>query len=217
MHPFFVVLDGIDGTGKSTQIKLLARFFEQCGLPFVTSREPTDGKWGKIIRASATTGRLPLDQELDYFIKDRDEHIATLIKPALNSGKSVILDRYFYSTICYQGARGGNVPEIERRLEGTFLEPHITLILDCEISVALDRIKKNRKDIPNEFEQEEYLKKVRDCYLYLNDKRSEIKMIDATGDPEDVHHKIVEELVERAKISCMFCSAYPTGLCLTDL
>ena len=102
----FIVLEGIDGTGKSTQTQRLATYFSALGWEVVLSREPTDGPWGKKLRESATTGRLEPEQELEYFLLDRKEHVENLILPSLKDDKVVILDRYYFSTMAYQGCRG---------------------------------------------------------------------------------------------------------------
>ena len=101
-----IVFEGIDGTGKSTQVRLLAQALEERGLTVVTSREPTDGPFGQKLRLSMITGRLSPEEELALFHEDRRDHVEHLILPALEAGKVVILDRYFFSTMAYQGARG---------------------------------------------------------------------------------------------------------------
>ncbi len=112
-----IVFDGIDGGGKTTQAKLLADILTAAGETVVLSKEPTDGPWGKQLRASATTGRMSLADELHAFTEDRKQHVTNLIAPALARGEIVILDRYFYSTIAYQGARG-TVPHANARPGG---------------------------------------------------------------------------------------------------
>src|SRR5690348_11605062 len=100
---FFIVLEGIDGSGKSTQVKAIAAALRERGYEVVTTKEPTDNKWGKILRNSASTGRLSAEEELETFIKDRKEHVEILIRPSLDAGKVVITDRYYFSTAAYQG------------------------------------------------------------------------------------------------------------------
>src|SRR5690606_29927239 len=102
----FIVLEGIDGTGKSTQAVRLGEWFSRAGHEVLISREPTDGPWGRKLRESAATGRLSADEELECFLEDRRQHVRELIEPALREGKVVILDRYYFSTMAYQGARG---------------------------------------------------------------------------------------------------------------
>ena len=165
----FIVIEGIDGTGKSTQVRRLAEWFEAQGRAVVVSREPTDGPWGKRLRESAASGRLSPAVELEYFLNDRRQHVAELIAPALAAGKVVILDRYYFSTMAYQGARGFDPAEIRRLNEAFAPVPDLLLILDLEVAVAHGRIG-SRGDTANEFEQRENLERCRRIFLSLKDE-----------------------------------------------
>jgi dTMP kinase len=165
----FIVIEGIDGTGKSTQSKRLAEWFRSRGREVVLSREPTDGPWGKKLRESATTGRLSAEEELECFLNDRREHVEMSIKPALAEGKVVILDRYYFSTMAYQGARGFDPGEIRLRNEAFAPRPHLLLILDLSVESAHGRIGA-RGDTTNEFEQRDTLSCCREIFLSLRDE-----------------------------------------------
>lgn len=165
----FIVIEGIDGTGKSTQSKRLAEWFRSRGREVVLSREPTDGPWGKKLRESATTGRLSAEEELECFLNDRREHVEMSIKPALAEGKVVILDRYYFSTMAYQGARGFDPVEIRRRNEAFAPQPDLLLILDLSVESAHGRIGA-RGDTANEFEQRDTLSRCREIFLSLRDE-----------------------------------------------
>jgi dTMP kinase len=165
----FIVIEGIDGTGKSTQSKRLAEWFRSCGREVVLSREPTDGPWGKKLRESATTGRLSAEEELECFLNDRREHVEMSIKPALAEGKIVILDRYYFSTMAYQGARGFDPAEIRRRNEAFAPQPDLLLILDLSVESAHSRIGA-RGDTANEFEHRDTLTRCREIFLSLRDE-----------------------------------------------
>jgi dTMP kinase len=165
----FIVIEGIDGTGKSTQSKRLAEWFRSRGREVVLSREPTDGPWGKKLRESATTGRLSAEEELECFLNDRREHVEMSIKPALAEGKVVILDRYYFSTMAYQGARGFDPAEIRRRNEAFAPQPDLLLILDLSVESAHGRIGA-RGDTANEFEQRDTLSRCREIFLSLRDE-----------------------------------------------
>ena len=165
----FIVIEGIDGTGKSTQSKRLAEWFRSRGREVVLSREPTDGPWGKKLRESATTGRLSAEDELECFLNDRREHVEMSIKPALAEGKVVILDRYYFSTMAYQGARGFDPAEIRRRNEAFAPQPDLLLILDLSVESAHGRIGA-RGDTANEFEQRDTLTRCREIFLSLRDE-----------------------------------------------
>ena len=165
----FIVIEGIDGTGKSTQSKRLAEWFRSRGREVVLSREPTDGPWGKKLRESATTGRLSAEEELECFLNDRREHVEMSIKPALAEGKVVILDRYYFSTMAYQGARGFDPAEIRRRNEAFAPQPDLLLILDLSVESAHGRIGA-RGDTANEFEQRDTLSRCREIFLSLRNE-----------------------------------------------
>ena len=165
----FIVIEGIDGTGKSTQSKRLAEWFRSRGREVVLSREPTDGPWGKKLRESATTGRLSAEEELECFLNDRREHVEMSIKPALAEGKVVILDRYYFSTMAYQGARGFDPSEIRRRNEAFAPQPDLLLILDLSVESAHGRIGA-RGDTANEFEQRDTLSRCREIFLSLRNE-----------------------------------------------
>ena len=94
-----IVFEGIDGTGKSTQVQLLAKALEGRGHTVVTSHEPTNGPIGKKLRESMIHGRLSPIEELGLFHDDRRDHVQSLIAPALSRGEDVILDRYSFSTM----------------------------------------------------------------------------------------------------------------------
>jgi len=165
----FIVIDGIDGTGKSTQVRLLAEWFAAQGREVVVSREPTNGPWGKQLRDSAAGERLSPAQELEYFLYDRRQHVEELIAPALAAGKVVILDRYYFSTMAYQGARGFDPAEIRRLNEAFAPLPDLLLILDLEVAAAHERIG-SRGDTANQFEQRENLQRCRRIFLSLRDE-----------------------------------------------
>lgn len=163
----FIVIEGIDGTGKSTQAKRLGAWFESRGREVVLGREPTDGPWGRKLRESAATDRLAPEEELEYFLKDRRQHVDEVIAPSLAEGKVVILDRYYFSTMAYQGARGFDPVEIRSRNEAFAPVPDILLILDLDVDRALERIGV-RGDTANEFEKRENLERCREIFLSLS-------------------------------------------------
>lgn len=185
----FIVLDGIDGTGKSTQAQRLGEWFARAGRDVVLSREPTDGPWGRKLRESAARGRLSPEDELDYFLKDRRQHVTELIAPALAAGKVVILDRYYFSTMAYQGARGFDPAEIRRRNELFAPVPDLLLILDLDVDAALERIGA-RGDTANAFEKRENLQRCREVFLSLADEAF-ARVIASTGTLDEVFARIV--------------------------
>jgi len=165
----FIVIEGIDGTGKSTQSKRLAEWFRSRGREVVLSREPTDGPWGKKLRESATTGRLSAEEELEFFLNDRRDHVEMSIKPALAEGKVVILDRYYFSTMAYQGARGFDPAEIRRRNEAFAPQPDLLLILELSVESAHGRIGAC-VDASDEFGARDPLSRCSEIFLSLRDE-----------------------------------------------
>ncbi len=192
MPGLFIVLEGVDGAGKSVQVELLRRALEARGEPCVVSREPTDGPWGRRIRESAGAARMPPDEELRAFIEDRTAHVRDLIAPSLAGGKTVILDRYFYSTIAYQGSRGGDPAALRARMEAMFPVPDLVLILDVDPAESIRRISELRGEQPNAFERRESLEGVRRIFLGLDG--ANIRMIDGSLAVEEVHRRIVNEV-----------------------
>ena len=185
----FIVIEGIDGTGKSTQAKMLQKALQDTGAIVVLDHEPSDGPYGKILRESATTGRLSPQEELDLFHKDRKHHVDELILPALKRGETVILDRYYFSTMAYQGQRGFDREEI-RQTNLTFApNPDILFILDLEVDEARKRIG-IRGDTTNEFEKRDALQYCRDTFLSVNEADF-AHIIDASKSIDLVHQDLV--------------------------
>lgn len=157
---FLVVVEGIDGCGKTTQIELLARFCTENRLAHVVSKEPTKGKYGMQIRNSAHHGRMSVQDEIDLLRKDRQEHVEDVIAPALRAEKIVILDRYYFSTAAYQGAHGADADLILADNERFAPQPDLLIVLDVSPQTGIARIK-NRGDQPNKFESAATLEKAR--------------------------------------------------------
>jgi len=156
-----VVFEGIDGSGKSTQARRLLRRLRALGHEAVSFREPTRGKWGRRIKRMAKeAGSLTPEEELDLFVKDRKENVRKNLRPALAGKKVIILDRYYFSTIAYQGAKGIPPARIRRLNERFAVKPDLVFILDIEAGRGLGRIHhRKRKDLL--FERERYLARVR--------------------------------------------------------
>lgn len=179
-----VVVEGIDGAGKSTVVRRLAAYCGEQRIPHVTSREPTTGKWGTQLRESAHAGRLSLSQELELFLQDRAEHVLTLIAPALADGKVVILDRYYFSTAAYQGARGADPQTLLAQNEAFAPQPDLVLLLDLDPLAGRHRIAE-RGDSPDSFESAEALAEVRRIFLTLD--HPYLTRIDASQSFEQVN------------------------------
>lgn len=156
-----IIFEGTDGTGKSTQIQLLADYLKQNNYPVIVTREPTDSQYGKRIRALySNREEVSRREELQLFIDDRKEHVETLLLPELELGKIVLCDRYFLSTVAYQGAIGFDPEEIYK-LNSFAPEPDIALLFELPPEKSVERITASRGDMLNDFEQVDSLMKVR--------------------------------------------------------
>lgn len=187
-----IVIEGIDGTGKSTQARRLGDWFTAQGREVVLSREPTAGPWGAKVRETAASGRLSPELELEYFLNDRRQHVEELISPALDAGKVVILDRYYFSTMAYQGSRGFDPAEIRRQNEIFAPVPDLLFLMDLDVNTALERIG-SRGDIANEFEKRESLERCREIFQSLKDE-SFVRVIDCSGSVDEVARRIRADL-----------------------
>jgi len=166
-----IVLEGIDGAGKSTQAELLAQRLRQEGYPVARFREPTRGKWGRHIKKKALEpDSLTPTEELDLFVKDRRENVRRNLRPALRAKKVVILDRYYFSTMAYQGAKGID-PGLVRRINEKFAPPaDMVFVLDIGARRGLARIA-GRKSRDKLFERERYLGRVRAIFRSLQGRK----------------------------------------------
>ncbi len=203
----FIVLEGIDGAGKSTQARLLAKWFENRGYDVVLTKEPTDTPFGKLIRKLVLTGgkegiidgaKISHEAEALLFAADRAEHVDKLIRPSLAAGKVVISDRYFYSSLAYQWARGLDL-EWLIDLNRFAVRPNLVILLDLPVRESMKRLRSRK--IKSEFDKIlELQKKVRENYLRLAEMFPEIKIVNAREDVETVHRQIValvETLLEK--------------------
>lgn len=188
-----IVFEGIDGTGKSTQLNLLADALKSQGYPVITTREPTNGVYGQKIRSLYDKrSQVTKEEELELFLQDRREHVENLLTPGL-TGKNIILcDRYYLSTIAYQGTVGFDILDLEHK-NNFAPKPDIALLFQMSSKDSIERITEKRGDTLNDFEQEETLRKVAQIFDGL--MFPYIHRIDATHSIESVHHSIIS-LVE---------------------
>ena len=217
-----IAIEGIDGAGKTTQARLLGEALAYANQDFVLAKEPTDGPWGQRIRESAQNGRMPVDEEVEAFVEDRKEHIQHTIRPSLEQGRVVVLDRYFYSTIAYQSVRGADRDQLATRMKSFAPIPDIVFLLDADPVVAISRITNGRAETPNEFERVGQLTAVRKVFQWLAESDSRIHAIDGHRPIADIHRHILETLLDgvfkqyRAKpydCDCWYCSFRETDTC----
>ena len=191
-----VALEGIDGTGKSTQAKCLAAIFREQGYAVTLLREPTVSPWGRRLREAMLAGHRVLapSQELDLFLQDRRYDVAAHIQPALAARQLVLMDRYYFSTMAYQGALGID-PEHIRRLNEAFAPvPDLVLVLMAPPVQTLERIHQARGQANDVFEREDYLHKVNDIYCTLTGPH--MHSIDASQ-PLEVVTPIMQQRIQK--------------------
>ena len=180
-------LEGIDGCGKSTQSQFLMDKFERNNEETILLKEPTNGKYGqKLWEMLSGNIEATTEEILELFVLDRKEHVNQKIKPALDDGKIVLMDRYYYPTMAYQAAAGIDVNRIRRDNEFA-PKPDIVLIFDLPADLAMKRVRSH--SVADVFEKEEHLEKVRKAYLNLEDD-SLVRIIDATRTPEVIFDEV---------------------------
>jgi len=194
--------EGIDGTGKSTQLTLLAEYLRQQGFEVVETREPTDGPYGRRIRELyVDRGSCSPAEELDLFVQDRKQHVAEVIAPALADGRIVLTDRYYFSTAAYQGAAGCD-PGAIFAANSFAPEPDLVLLLLMDPEESVRRIEQLRGESLNDFEQVEQLRKV--ARFFTSFPHDCIVQIDASAPVNRVQTDIrqaVQPVLDRYRVS----------------
>lgn len=186
-----LAFEGIDGSGKSTQARRVADWLEGLGLEVVRTREPTDGPWGRRIRESSRTGRMSPEAESAAFIEDRRQHVAELIAPALARGAVVVVDRYYDSTVAYQGARGLDPQALLAANRAFAPQPHRVYLVDVAPEVGLARI--HARGGADLFENLPQLTRAREIFLSL--RGPHVVTLDGALPPDDVFAAIVIDVM----------------------
>ena len=202
MRGKFITFEGIDGSGKSTQLRMLASDLRVKGANVITTMEPGGTPLGRRLREAflETEENVSPIAELLLFAADRAQHVELLIKPALEEGKIVISDRYADATFAYQGAGRGFSEQLVKQviqIATGGLKPDLTVFFDVAIEKALLRThsrdaggeKKNRMDL----ETSEFYSRVRDAYLKIASKeKKRFKIIDGNLSVAEVHAQVLE-------------------------
>jgi len=196
----FITFEGIEGSGKSTQVKLLVNYLESRNIPYLCTREPGGTPIAEAIRKilldPACSEMLP-ETELLLYNASRAQHTGELILPALKAGKIVICDRYYDSTYAYQGAARELDTDIIDTLTryATFdTVPELTILLDLPVEQGLARITARSLD---RLEQEDisFHEKVRQQFLFIAKKQaSRYLVLDGSKAPEELHNQILRAL-----------------------
>lgn len=203
MSGIFLTFEGLDGSGKTTQLRLLADALAAQGFDVVTTREPGGTVLGKRIRAlvlEIEDAPAPL-AELLLFAADRAQHLETLIRPALAAGKIVISDRYADATAAYQGAgRGFPAEKIRQTIElatGGF-KPDLTLFFDLPTETALARANSRPEEL-NRLDKEtiDFFGRARCAYLEIAAAEPErFLVVEASGSIDEIHKKTLQIVMQ---------------------
>jgi dTMP kinase len=198
----FITFEGIEGCGKTTQIKRLAKRLDDSGIKFISTLEPGGTRIGQDIRRLLLDSRnshLSPMAELILYEADRAQHMDEIIMPALKQGRWVICDRFFDATVAYQGAGRGLDMDLIMTLNSKVtkgLKPDITLLLDCPPEMGIERaLKRNNastQDGQDRFEREkmEFHKKVRNAYLDISRNEKRFSIINASLSEDAVEAEI---------------------------
>lgn len=207
MRGRFITFEGGEGTGKSTQASLLAERLQNWGYHAIVTREPGGSPGAEIIRHVLLSGAakpLGSNAEAILFAAARDDHLSQTIRPALESGRWVICDRFSDSTRVYQGVLGNVDTRLIRALERVVVgesKPDLTLILDMPAQAGLSRASRRRGSMaPDRYEAEavEFHEELRASYHQLASQEPErCVLIDATGSRDDVAEMVWDTVVER--------------------
>ncbi len=203
---YFITFEGPEGSGKSTQIKKLQEFFAEKGFETLVTREPGGTKPGDAIREvliSKSSGKLEAETEMFLMLAQRCEHLRKKINPALEAGKVVLCDRYFDSSVAYQGyGRGLGAKKVRKAHEeflGDFL-PSLTILLQIAPADGLKRANHGgTKQLDRmECEKLDFHERVFDGYNKMAEAEpNRFVKVDAVGDPDDISKRIIAAVLKR--------------------
>ncbi len=193
----FICIEGIDGSGKTTHARALVKRLCSLGYDAVYTTEPTRYSIpGRKLRESFfAPERLPVEEEFRLFLEDRIIHLKDEVIPQLEDNKIIITDRYYFSSVAYQGSRGLDWKYILEENLKVALVPDLVIILDIPVKVAIERIASDRTEGVNTFEKEESLQKVREIYMLLADEYPNLIHLRNTNKTiEEVNDELLEHL-----------------------
>jgi dTMP kinase len=191
-----ITFEGIDGCGKTTQLRLLEKYLAERGIGYLSTREPGGTALGKIIRSALLAGEKiePL-AELLLYCADRAQHVRQIILPALAAGTFVLSDRFYDATTAYQGAARGFDQALVNRLNelaAAGLKPDLTLLFDLDTETALKRKSESVQPDRLESEPRKFHRRVRAAYLDLATRESDrIRIIPAAGTIEETYQLMI--------------------------
>ena len=206
MKGAFLTFEGIDGCGKSTQLRLLASELRIRGFEVITTREPGGTSFGNRLREVLLDAEEQVDPlaELLIFAADRAQHVRALVRPAIESGHIILSDRYADATVAYQGAgRGFNSRTIQQvvKLATDGLKPDLTLFFDLSVAESLMRTRQRHDEGAKadrlDIEDVEFYTRVRKAYLDIAEAEPKrVRIIDANGAVEEIHARVMEVVNE---------------------
>ena len=198
----FIVFEGLDGTGKTTQILKLLNFLKASNYDVISFYQPTHGSWGLKLRKLFIDGHIiPIRDEIQLSVNDRRESVERDILPSLQENKIVLLDRYYWSNAAYQGILDESYEYILAQ-NSDFPEPDIIIYFDIDVDTAYKRILNERKEIPNQFETTANLKKSKEIFEKIIQEKSfsgTLLTVPAEKDPEKVFEIIKKEILPLIK------------------
>jgi dTMP kinase len=199
----FIVFEGPEGSGKTTQIKLLSKYFKKKKYDFILTREPGGTKVAEAVRKIilAVENIISPLTELLLYESSRAQHVAEIIKPNLEKGKIVVSDRFADASIAYQGyGRGIDINLVEKlnNIATCGIKPDLVILLDISVEKGLARVHNNRKKV-DRLEQEKiaFHKKIRAGYLQLAKKRKDIVVINVENKEKDVVYKEILSILRK--------------------
>lgn len=200
MQGLFITFEGPDGCGKTTQMKLLAEYFEKKGKEVVLTREPGGKGLGEKVREILLNydGEVSDRCESFLFLADRAQNIDIIVNPAVKEGKIVLCDRHIDSTVAYQGyGRGLNIDRINmlNNLATNGKKPDLTLVFDVDVETSMKRVGKEKDRM--ESAGIDFHNRVRKGYLELaKQEPKRIKVLNATKSIEEIHKDVINILAE---------------------
>lgn len=191
-----IAFEGIDGSGKTTQAKDVSRELEAMGFEALYLREPTDGPFGRRLRELMVAGREAVEpmEEFRLFLADREEDVRLNIAPALKRGAIVCLDRYYISSMAYQGALGLDPEFIRTENEKIAPVPDLILYFEIPVEEGLKRIRASRAQGQNLFELQHYQERV--CEMFAQMDFPQLVKVDARAPLEELHREVMEKVLE---------------------
>jgi dTMP kinase len=201
----FITFEGIDGSGKSTQLRMLANYLKEAGCEVVVTREPGGTPVGNRLRAALLDAHEEVDPltELLVFAADRAQHVRRVLRPAIESGQVIISDRYADATVAYQGAGRGFSPEliaeiVQLATEG--LKPDLTVLFDLSVEESISRTSRRSNDTHKgdrlDAEAEDFHVRVHGAYLELaRAEPQRVKIVETNRPPEETHKRVKEIVV----------------------